>query len=625
MNTALIRKELRGQWPFLFFGFALLLLDILELLAQQWNHPLSTTFSGFNFGFIFQFLISFAVGSGLLMREIDDGTLAFLDGLPLTRAQALGAKMATAGAVLLCYPLGHLVLIAVLHLWSRESLDHALHPWMLAASFLLMMLLTAVGVTCGLLLGFLRSLAWTTLALLIIALKVLSMAWPRFSILNPVEALMVNPVGTHIKLPLEGIIVQCGIALLFGLTVFWLFQQAGAGRRRLQLYLSRPLISAIVMAVTIAAVVGALALYGHSVGGGTVQEVAASDPGIAQFKPAPPGHAQIRHYTFSYPAQQADIVRPLLLHADEVFSQVAAQLQIEGGEPIDVDLSGSEANTEGTAFLSRIRMFPGGENPLSTLAHETTHVFAKRLAGGENERELSKMPAFNEGLARWVEQTIATKSGVSERDRRQAAIVSQRHMASARQLTDPEALAREVDRNLIYPLGAVLIDAFVERYGHDAPKKLLLTLGRADFPRDLAAYTLWQTAFQLSGFDLSLVFDDYARRLKAWELNSSAFLNNLPRPRGSLVRGEGRVGVTVRLDGELPPGWRVVVRFRPRNDSELRDYVTRDTRDGVAWLSLNRVAHEKVCFQPGINAEGIVIYEAWTCLPLEAAAEASSP
>ncbi len=182
-----------------------------------------------------------------------------------------------------------------------------------------------------------------------------------------------------------------------------------------------------------------------------------------------------------------------------------------------------------------------------------------------------------------------------------------------------DALARDVDRNLVYPLGAVVVDALIRRYGADAPKTLLLTLGRPDFPRDLEGYTLWQAAFQLSGFDLTLVFDDYARLLKEWELKSAALIADLPRPRGSLVRSDDYVGVAVRLDAALPAGWRAVVRFRPRSDSPLRDYVTRSTRDDIAWQSINSIANEKVCFQPGIGTKGIVIYEIWTCLPLDSA------
>jgi hypothetical protein len=622
VNGALIRKELRGQWPFLFLGVALLATDVLELFSRRWTlNRLSFTFYEFDSFFILQFFISFAVGSGLLIREIDDGTLAFLDGLPLTRARAFTTKMVTATAVLLCYPLGHLVLLSVLHLAARESLDYDLHLSLIAATIAPTVLLTAAGLTCGLLLGFLRSVAWMVLALLTIALKLLSTAWPRFSALNPVDALMINLVGAHLKLPVGSITAQCCIVVLFGLSAFYLFGNAGADRRRLQLVLSRPLISATVTIATIAALFGAVFLYVKSNSEDGPRKVTASSPSTAQFKPAAPGHSQTSHYTFSYPAQRAEPVQLLLLHADEVFSNVAGRLNIDGGPAIDVDLSGSDANTEGTAFFDRIRMFPGGAAPLSVLAHETTHVFANRLAGGKNERELTKMEAFNEGLAHWIEQTLAAMTGVSELDRLRAAIVSQRHLVSARQLTDMNALARDVDRNLVYPLGAVVVDALIRRYGANAPKTLLLTLGRPDFPRDLEGYTLWQAAFQLSGFDLTLVFDDYARLLKEWEFQSAALISDLPRPRGSLVRSDDLVGVAVRLDAALPAGWRAVVRFRPRGDSPLRDYVTRPTVDDIAWQSLDSIANEKVCFQPGIGTKGIVIYEIWTCLPLDSAAK----
>ncbi len=622
MNTALLRKELRGQWPFLFLGVALLVIEVLEMAAEQWDQKrLSSTFYEFNAFFLFQFFVAFAVGTGLLIREIDDGTLAFLDGLPLTRARAFAAKMLTATLVLLCYPLGHLVLICGLHLSARESLDHDLHLPLIVATIAPIVLITAVGLTVGLLLGFLRSAAWMALALLAIALKLACTAWPRFSALNPPEALMISLVGAHLKVSAEGIAAQSGLAMAAGLSAFWLFRRAGADRQRLRLVLSRPLISAAVTMATISTLFTAIYLYEKSQRAEGARQLSQADPGTARFIPAAPGHAQTLHFTFSYPAQSSESAQRLLLHADEVFNDVANQLHIEGGPPIDVDLSGSQANTEGTAFFDRIRMYPAGDAPLSVLAHETTHVFAERLAGGKDERELSKMLAFNEGLAHWVEQTLATKSGVSATDRLQAAIVSSRHLVSARQLTDMDALARDVDRNLVYPLGAAVVDALVRRYGADAPKMVLLTIGRPDFPRDLQGYPLWQAAFQLSGFDLNLVFDDYARLLKGWELEAAASIGDLPRPRGSLVRSDDQVGVAVRLDAELPEGWKAVVRFRPRDDSPLRDYVTRSVRDGVAWQPIDDIANERVCFQPGVGTKTIVMYEVWTCLPLDSATE----
>lgn len=623
MNAGLIRKELRGQWPFLFLGIALLLLEAVEILRQQWDlRPLSVTFHNFDQFLAAQFVIAFAVGTGLLMREIDDGTLTFLDGLPLTRARVFRAKLIAACTVLLVYPLGFLGLLSILHLVGRQSLDYPLHPALIATQSALLVLLTCGGLTCGLLLGFLRSLSWMTLALMAIAIKLLSTRWPRFSVLNPAEALTIHPVGVHVHLSMESVAVQSAALLIFGLPAYWLFTLSGMGRRRqFQLQLSRPLISALVTAATGAALLGALFVYTKSGGARQARQSSQSTVDSAEFTPTAPGHAQTLHYTFSYPAQQSEPVQGLLLHADEVFDNVAKQLDIDGGPGIDVDLSGSEDNTEGTAFFDRIRMVGDGPEPLAVLAHETTHVFADRLAGGDRERELGKMEAFNEGLAHWVEKKLSSGSGVSGVDKLQAAIISRRHLVSARQLTDMTALAQEVDLNLQYPLGAALIDVLVKRYGADAPKKILLTIGRIDFPRDLKGVELWQAAFQMSGIDLAVVFDDYSRRLKGWEEQNSALIDDLPRPRGSLVRKSELVGVALRTDAPLPEESRLVVRFRPREDSPLREYATIYPSGRIAWRSVNSLANQKVCFQPGLQSQGIVIYEAWTCLPLDSAVE----
>jgi ABC-type transport system involved in multi-copper enzyme maturation permease subunit len=627
MSAGLIRKELRGQWPFLFLGLALLALEIIEILREQWDlRPLSITFHNLDQFLAAQFVIAFAVGTGLLMREIDDGTLTFLDGLPLTRAHIFAAKLTAACMVLLVYPLGFLGLLSVLHLMGRESLDHALQPTLIATQAALAVLLTCAGVACGLLLGFLRSLSWMSLALMAIAIKVLSMKWPRFSALNPAGALTIHPVGAHAHLSMEGVAVQSAALLIFGLPAYWLFNMSGAGRRRqFQLQLSRPLISALVTVATAAALLGAVFVYTKSAVERQPRQSATGNVDSAQFTPTAAGHAQTLHFTFSYPAQQSEQVQVLLQHADEIFANVAKQLDIGGGPAIDVDLSGSEDNTEGTAFFDRIRMFANGTDPLAVLAHETTHVFADRLAGGDRERELGKMEAFNEGLAHWVEKKLSTGSGVSDVDKLQAAIVSRRHMVSARQLTDMDAVAREVDLNLQYPLGAALIDVLVKRNGADAPKRILLTIGRPDFPRDLKGVELWQAAFQISGIDLAVVFEDYTRRLKGWEDENSALIDDLPRPRGSLVRTPDFVGVSLRTDGPLDEDSRLVVRFRPQDDSPLREYATLYPQKRIAWRSIKAIANQKVCFQPGLRTHGIVVYEAWTCLSLDSAAEYKRP
>jgi hypothetical protein len=619
----LVRKEFGDQRPFLLLVIVLTLLDLGSALATQFDlQPLALKFFDIGEEFaLLMFLVAFAIGTGLLVREIDDRTLVFLDGLPTNRWQVFGAKIAVAMAVLSVYPLGLVGLMSVQHVWSRSSLDYVLHAGLLGASFAMTCIVIAVGLTLGLLLGFLRNLCWLALALGAIVLRLSINEWPALSVLNPVELLDIRLVGVNWRVPTIAIATQLILFFACGLIAMAVFARSGDGRgSRLQMRLSRPLISAVVTFATIAASIGAVMYYASS--SETARSESAKGFGAARFELSASGYARTSRYSFKYPAQYAEKAQSLIGKADAAFDQVAEILRTDAGAVVDVDLSGSRANTEGTAFYNRIRMHARGDDALDTLVHETAHVLAFRLAGGERERELSKIEAFNEGLAHWVENSVISGSGLTRIDRLQAAIVSHRHLPGIEHLADMETFALEADRNLQYPLGAVVVDGVVARYGGGALKTLLDALAQPDFPRDLRGFELWLAAFQAAGFDLALVFDDCARRVEEWEKEFATEIASLPRPRGSLVRDVDYIGVELRLDGEVPASWTPTVRFRPQEDSGVQDYVTEYVdEDNVAWLSLDNVANEQVCFQPGMQVIEVTIFEPWVCLPLDSAVE----
>jgi len=41
----------------------------------------------------------------------------------------------------------------------------------------------------------------------------------------------------------------------------------------------------------------------------------------------------------------------------------------------------------------------------------------------------------------------------------------------------------------------------------------------------------------------------------------------------------------------------------------------------IEGIAISSIANEEVCFQPGIGTKDIVIYEIWSCLPLDSAAK----
>lgn len=622
MIRALFLKELRSLRPFLLLGMAMLLIELIgKLLGPLDEEALGRSLLSMPVDLaLSQLALGFALGSGLLVREIDDGTLNFLDGLPVTRGAVFGAKTMASLLVLAVYPIGLVVLDALLHLGARESLDHALHPALLLTMFGLGMLVTAVGLALGMLLGFLRYLAWLVASLCVVGVLLLKDNTPSLgAALNTADLLTLRFVGLHWQLPMATIWTQCAAVLLFALLALGLFKASGGTLARVRKWQrARRLLLAPTVVIMVVAALAGLAIF---------MDRQASDSRAGkqqvdgvQFTPAAAGHASTVHYTFSYPALGGERLRPFIAGADRVFAEVAAVLGTDAGAAIDVDLSGSTANHEGTAYLDRIRMSVHGTASRGVLAHETTHILARRLAGGESAEQLDGMLVFNEGLARWMENKLTTGKA-SEEQELAAAIVSQRRLVTPRQLTDYDTFAAAVDDNLKYPLGAALVEQFVHRYGPQAPKTLLQTLARTDFPRDLEGYELWQSAFQLSGFDLDLVLDDYARHLKRLEHKYARQIAALPRPRGSLVKTGAAVEVALRLDLPLPDDAYPLVRLRPGMGSGTEQYRTSYSKMDTmrARVPAAMITRDEVCFQAGVAYDAIIVYEPWACLPVGSA------
>ena len=226
MNGVLFRKELRSLRPFVFVMLALLLMEFVDVLlvpfgARSFPDRLQSMSDELG---IMQIVLGFAMGVNLLIREIDEGTLNFLDGLPVKRGTIFAAKFKAAMLVLLIFPVGALLLNACLHAATQESLNQVLHPSLLLTMFGLCCLATAVALTAGMLLGFLRYLAWLVLALCAIGIKLLQDPAPSAAaVLNTADLLSLRFTGTAWQLPMAAIWTQLGAALLVGAMACALF------------------------------------------------------------------------------------------------------------------------------------------------------------------------------------------------------------------------------------------------------------------------------------------------------------------------------------------------------------------------------------------------------------------
>jgi hypothetical protein len=626
-------KEWAGMRPFAWLLVVLVLLDLLELAAgdlQTW-HRSFTLFSGSRWteSTVMSLLLSFAMGSGLLARELEDGTLAFLDGLPVRRSEVFLSKLMVAGACLFAYAMATPLLGWVLHVWLRHSVDEPIAAASVAWLALRYLLLLVAGLALGLLFGFFRYLAWAMLAICAAGVMLLRSAWPRAgSALDPTQLIAdgwsTQGWGGDTAWTVAILTAACLAA------AYLLF--AGAGGIAM-LRLARLAQHRAFMFVLGAA--GFVALFtvlsqtlgkggdrgGDEAGGDTPVAAATATPSAGRAR-----KVVTAHYTFNIPAGRSVDERELK-EADAAFATAAKALSVEITEAplIDVDLAGSIRHTAGLASHNRIRVSlePGWQN---TLVHETVHVIESWLAGGERGRGLDKMSLFNEGLAHWAEPAYRNDADLRRQGNLAVASMFRRHLLNQDELLDDRSLQRNIDWRLQYPLGAGLIEALVKRYGPDAPRRVLATLAQADFPPALEGYELYRSAFQRAGFDINLVLNDYALELKRWSEAFAPVIDSMPRPRGMLVREGGRVGIAVQLDTPLAKGQRLVVQFRPRADSRIDDVVAVDRleqRQGrpVAWLPLDQVAGNQVCYQVGVRNRLYDLVEPWSCLPLRAAAD----
>ncbi len=623
MNAALFRKELRELLPWAILGLAVGVVEPIEALTGQIDmRPLGATIGLLNgMNALLYWFIAFAIGTGLVTRERDEGTLAFLDGLPLSRGRAFAIKCAVMALIVLIAPLLHVATIVFAHLLSRGSLDQALHLPVLLKGLALIALLVVNGLMLGAALGRLRSLTWLVAGVLAVGLLLLAEQLPRSAILNPASLLDWQWTGTGFLIAAETVQMQIAITIIAFLLAWRGFVHTG--RSRLATIGSRPVLGALVSFSTVATVLAVVVIIVLR----NPAPVTGPSPGTApsvQFAPSPPAQTVTRHFRISYPAHEAEAALALAAEADAIFERVHAVLGVPPGERIDVDASGSMRNTHGTAFFGRLRMTLASE-VAPVLAHEVAHVVADRAAGGQSAWLWNAASVLNEGLASYIESMYRAPSTRAEDRMMVLAALHTRRELLIDELARPGVLAAVRDENLKYSAGEVLIRAMVRVYGDESIPRLLASFADPALPTNLTGPPLWQGTFQLAGMDLAAVSDEFYRTVATFADANAERIATLPRPRVRLVRSQGYIGVLPQFDRTVADAARqreIALRLKPEPDSPLSLVRAESRRPGQpAWIDPTWLGGGRVCIQPGIAIGGETLFEPWICLPVGDAVE----
>lgn len=625
--TPLLRKEVRDQRPFVILGLVLAGFDLLDglfrLSPQQLTlaHTFEKKFSASGELSMFTFIIAFALGSGLLVREQDDRTIEFLDGLPVDRPRIFAAKVVVALAITLIYPVSITLYLFAAHALVATSLDPRPHLELLGLGLGLRLVQALCVLALGLALSHFRRLCWLLLGVLFSCYFAARERYPGLSILDPFALLVPHFEGIHWRVPWRALGVQlAGAGALLGVSLA-LF--AGAGERVLRALEARSR-GAVLGALISIATVGACAYAINQVIGADREEPSTpSKPASGMvFAPPVPAHTQTDRYRFTYSSNQSRQAERLAERADAAHEQVRELLGVGAGEPIAVDLTGSARHTLGTAYWSTLRMElvadEAGDASLATFAHETTHVLAMRLVGQDAANAFADFATFGEGLATYVETRFFHPEEPRSAHEVIAAALWARREVKLEELMDTSLLRRRRDAGLVYPLGLLWVDALVKRYGDRAPGRLLKAIGRKDAPENLAPAVRWQDSFQAARFDLSAVADDFYAELERLSRAHAAEIAALPRPRGAVEPGKEEIVVRPLLDTPAPKGWTVVCRFRVFEESAKEQIDGPYEAERGCARPRSRIAGGRLWFQLGLQSPyGRTLYEPWVSAPVE--------
>ena len=181
---------------------------------------------------------------------------------------------------------------------------------------------------------------------------------------------------------------------------------------------------------------------------------------------------------------------------------------------------------------------------VSTLRHETAHVFIEQLSGGFAGNHMRFMRAFHEGIATAVELSVnddLTRTALGRRHAEVALAVS-RGRVSLDELCDDSVLTKKYNSNLAYSFGLIFAESLIDAGGPSLPRRVLASLERS--PPTVSTTTtsgqLWQQILQDCKVSREFIIAAYEARLDELSQSQAAFVDRFPRLNAvvSVDRGE---------------------------------------------------------------------------------------
>ena len=502
-------------------------------------------------------LFGLMIGAGVLVHESDQGTLRFLDGLPLSRTRIFAAKVVAAFAVIALVPLLDLTSMLFFDWLSRTSVDGPF-PWRFAGAQLwLQTLAGAFIIAFAMALSFTRNWFALVAGLLFWAYLWLRQQGVRqVALFDSYELLGVGLDDSRVIISWEHVIAHlAGTVVLLG--VAWLgFHNLGdrtqfAAQRLRKWGVLRVLGTSLRLLAPIVWIAAFIKIAGN------VEDEDAKNATTPLGEQAF-GRRETARYEFLFRTAQREQAKALFAEADAIHEKVTTYFGASApSSRIVVDLASPVVpHAAGQTNWTKIRMPLVAGDTLDELrrilGHETAHVFIEQLSNSRLENHFAAIRFLHEGLATDVEQKHFSTDAERAKNRRSVAAAWARGRVPFELLCGNDKLIRERDPNLVYPLGEVFARALIDTHGADAPARLLRAFGRGNTPTGLTGTALWRDTMQAANLDLDRVVAAYEGACAKVAEEEKDFLARLPRLSATVAIEGEEIVIRPKFEGTAP-------------------------------------------------------------------------
>ncbi len=431
---SLWRKEVLYLMPtlafFLFFtGADLIFLPLVDRIDEiQWVRVQNELLPGQSSGILW-YLFGLVVAYSLFPREYEEATIHYLHTLPVSRRGIFGATFLAGVTVLAITSVHQQGIYFLLQLFENSSISGDQFRLSIALSAGAINLVVGVtGLAHGLLLSFGRHYGVVVLMVAGYCLAVYEEHFPWLVRLDPSRLADFEYAGQQLLIPWFQLGFHLVVATFcLGLAHF-LWSQRGEELTYLHLKATSSWAGRLSLGcATTVALILLLIIIAQSDG---PEETSGESSKEVSYQTA---RLRSKHYIFTYPVNLRHQAVALVEEADPLFLEVSERFEVEPGSPVVVDLTDVSRSHYGVTQAEKIKIDLTASEQLDfhlhTLAHETTHVMAARLASRRLYNNQRTTYFFNEGVAQYVGFETVNRPIPRRQARRQARLSAERSKA----------------------------------------------------------------------------------------------------------------------------------------------------------------------------------------------------